>query len=102
GPMRAPVERSMRMERRVPAMGRKALLLSRQSRRWRATRQGAVAVLAGKTFLPAHKAFCLCPHSLQAYSTRPCPGAAEIRFGAPHFPHFVSMRVCHCFTETDR
>src|SRR5438067_7164924 len=43
---------------------------------------------------------CFSPHSLQAYGTRTCPGAAETRFGAPHFPHFVSMRVCPCLMVT--
>src|SRR5262245_7152308 len=40
------------------------------------------------------------PHSLHVYSTRTCPGGAETRFGAPHFPHLVFMRVSHCLTLT--
>src|SRR6266446_4070984 len=47
-----------------------------------------------------HNVFCFSPHSLHVYGTRTCPGSAETRFGAPHFPHFVSMRVCPCLTVT--
>src|SRR2546427_5547805 len=47
-----------------------------------------------------HSVFCFSPHSLHVYGTRTCPGSAETRFGAPHFPHFVSMRVCPCLTVT--
>jgi hypothetical protein len=46
------------------------------------------------------KVFCFSPHSLQVYATRSCPGAADTRFGAPHFPHFVSIRVWPCLTVT--
>jgi len=31
-----------------------------------------------------HKVFCLWPHSLQAYSTRPWSTSALTRLGAPH------------------
>ena len=48
----------------------------------------------------AHNVFCLWPHSLQVNSTRACPGGAATRFGAPHFPHLVSMRVSPCLTAT--
>jgi hypothetical protein len=41
---------------------------------------------------------CLWPHCLQANLTRVAPLSADIRFGAPHFPHTVSMRVLPCFT----
>src|SRR5438128_887264 len=44
--------------------------------------------------------FCFSPQSLHVYGTRTCPESAETRFGAPHFPHFVSMRVCPCLTVT--
>src|SRR5262245_56516815 len=37
-------------------------------------------------------------HSLHENGTRTCPGAAEMRFGAPHFPHLASIRVLPCFT----
>jgi hypothetical protein len=47
-----------------------------------------------------HNVFCFSPHSLHVYCTRACPGAAETRFGAPHFPHLVSMRVQPCLTVT--
>src|ERR1039457_4887954 len=50
---------------------------------------------------PAHSAFCLCPHSLHAYSTRACPLGALMRLSAPHFPQWVSIRVSPCFTVTD-
>jgi len=45
-----------------------------------------------------HNVFCFSPHSLHVYGTRTCPESAETRFGAPHFPHFVSIRVCPCLT----
>jgi hypothetical protein len=41
---------------------------------------------------------CLCPHSLHANFTRVAPFSAETRFGAPHFPQVVWMRVLPCFT----
>lgn len=47
-----------------------------------------------------HKVFCFSPHSLHVYGTRTCPGAAETRLGAPHFPHLVSIRVWPCLTVT--
>src|SRR5262249_5631149 len=47
-----------------------------------------------------HNVFCFSPHSLHVYGTRTCPGGAETRFGAPHFPHLVSMRVSPCLTLT--
>jgi hypothetical protein len=47
-----------------------------------------------------HNVFCFSPHSLHVYGTRTCPGGAETRFGAPHLPHLVSMRVSPCFTLT--
>src|SRR5471030_3253178 len=50
---------------------------------------------------PAHSAFCLCPHSLHAYSTRACPLGALMRLSAPHFPQWVSIRVSPRFTVTD-
>jgi len=40
-----------------------------------------------------HKVFCLWPHSLQAYSTRPWPTSLVTRLGAPHLPHITSSRV---------
>ena len=40
-----------------------------------------------------HNVFCFWPHSLQVYSTRPWPGSAVTRFGAPHLLHFTSNRV---------
>jgi len=47
-----------------------------------------------------HNVFCFSPHSLHVYGTRSCPGAAETRFGAPHFPHLASIRVWPCLTVT--
>ena len=47
-----------------------------------------------------HSVFCFSPHSLHVYCTRDCPGAAETRFGAPHFPHLASMRVWPCLMVT--
>src|SRR5665213_4518260 len=53
-------------------------------------------------WLPHERGFqsvsCLCPHSLQTNLTRVAPFSAEIRLGAPHLPHLVSMRVLPCFT----
>jgi len=40
-----------------------------------------------------HKVFCLWPHSLQAYSTRPWPTSLVTRLGAPHLLHVTSSRV---------
>src|SRR4051794_8496217 len=45
-----------------------------------------------------HSVFCFAPHSLQVNSTRVSPRAALTRFGAPHLPHLVSMRVSPCVT----
>jgi hypothetical protein len=58
--------------------------------------------VTGRLFLSFshHNVFCFSPHSLQMYATRTCPRAAETRFGAPHFPHLVSMRVGPCLTVT--
>ena len=59
-------------------------------------------LLAGRARLGPRTGYqsasCLCPHCLQANFTRVAPFSAEIRFGAPHFPHTVSMRVLPCFT----
>src|SRR5215831_21000424 len=41
----------------------------------------------------SHKVFCLWPHSLQAYSTRPWRASLVTRLGAPHLLHFTSSRV---------
>src|SRR6516162_217917 len=49
-----------------------------------------------------HKVFCLCPHSLQAYSTRPWSTSAVTRLGAPHLLHFTSSRVLPCVMVTFR
>jgi hypothetical protein len=49
-----------------------------------------------------HKVFCLCPHSLQAYSTRPWSTSALTRLDAPHLPHFTSSRVLPCVMVTFR
>jgi hypothetical protein len=52
------------------------------------------AKLRSAIALPSgHKVFCLWPHSLQAYSTRPWPTSAVTRLGAPHLLHFTSSRV---------
>src|SRR6202030_4781497 len=49
-----------------------------------------------------HKVFCLWPHSLQVYSTRPCSTSALTRLGAPHLLHFTSSRVLPCVMVTFR
>src|SRR5713101_4005125 len=49
-----------------------------------------------------HKVFCLWPHSLQAYSTRPWSTSALTRLDAPHLPHFTSSRVLPCVMVTFR
>jgi hypothetical protein len=49
-----------------------------------------------------HKVFCLWPHSLQAYSTRPWSTSALTRLGAPHLLHFTSSRVLPCVMVTFR
>jgi hypothetical protein len=41
---------------------------------------------------------CLWPHCLQANFTRVAPFSAKTRFGAPHLPQTVSIRVLPCFT----
>src|SRR5262249_49397925 len=48
------------------------------------------------------KVFCLWPHSLQAYSTRPWSTSAVTRLGAPHLLHFTSSRVLPCVMATFR
>jgi hypothetical protein len=40
-----------------------------------------------------HRVFCLWPHSLQAYSTRPWPTSLVTRLGAPHLLHVTSNLV---------
>ena len=50
--------------------------------------------------LPAHSVLCSAPHSLQVYETRVSPGDAVTRFGAPHLPHLVSIRVLPCLMVT--
>ena len=52
--------------------------------------------------LSGHRVFCLWPHSLQAYSTRPWPTSAVTRLGAPHLLHFTSSRVLPCVMVTFR
>jgi hypothetical protein len=49
-----------------------------------------------------HKVFCLWPHSLQAYSTRPWSTSALMRLDAPHLPHLTSSRVLPCVMVTFR
>src|ERR1700719_381847 len=49
-----------------------------------------------------HKVFCLWPHSLQTYSTRPWSTSALTRLGAPHLLHFTSSRVLPCVMVTFR
>src|SRR5258706_7148597 len=49
-----------------------------------------------------HEVFCLWPHSLQAYSTRPWSTSALTRLGAPHLLHFTSSRVLPCVMVTFR
>ena len=56
-----------------------------------------LSVALGGPRRPFHSGVsCLCPHSLQVNFTRVIPFAAERRFGAPHFPHFASIRVLPC------
>src|SRR5262249_42332315 len=52
-----------------------------------------VSMTITKVGTAPQKVFCLWPHSLQAYSTRPWSTSLVTRLGAPHLLHFTSSRV---------
>jgi hypothetical protein len=71
------------------------------TRRWWRRVRAPLAMAAGLApEAAAHNVTCLSPHSLQVNGARICPGEADTRFFAPHFPHVASIRVSPCLTVT--